>query len=71
MDAVFEVAVTRLDLAELAGRRGELEAATEHLELCRESFAALGAPAYLDRAESLARRLDAVLPQGGSTPVTD
>ena len=71
MDAGFEVAVTRLDLAELAGRRGDLEDATEHLERCRGSFAASGAPAYLARAESLARRLDAVLPQGGSTPVTD
>jgi class 3 adenylate cyclase/tetratricopeptide (TPR) repeat protein len=58
----FEVAATRLDLAELAGRRGDLEAAAEHLDACREGFSELGAPAYLERAEVLARRLDARSP---------
>jgi DNA-binding SARP family transcriptional activator/class 3 adenylate cyclase len=58
MDAVFEAAVARLDLAELALRRGQPEAARGHLEVCRETFAAAGSPAYLGRAESLARRLD-------------
>jgi len=64
----FEVAVTRLDLAELAGRQGDLGAAAEHLDHCRRSFTALGAPAYLDRAESLARRLDGLPQQSGAAP---
>ena len=67
MDASFEVAVTRLDLAELAGLRGDLDDATEQLERCRKSFAALGAPTYLDRAETLARRLDLALPDSGAS----
>jgi DNA-binding SARP family transcriptional activator/class 3 adenylate cyclase len=61
MEAAFEVAVTHLDLAELARRRGLPERAAQHLEVCRERFAALGAPAYLDRAERLARRLEGSL----------
>jgi tetratricopeptide (TPR) repeat protein len=65
-EMAFEVAVTRLDLAELAGRRGDLEAATEHLERSAETFAASGAPTYLARAQSLARRLAVVLPDDGS-----
>jgi hypothetical protein len=63
MDARFEVAVTHLDLAELAGRQGDLGAAAEHLGHCRGTFAALGAPAYLERADHLARRLEE--PEGG------
>ena len=68
MDASFEVAVTRLDLAEVAGLRGDLDDATEQLERCRKSFAALGAPTYLDRAETLARRLYLALPDNGAAP---
>jgi tetratricopeptide (TPR) repeat protein len=68
MGAGFEVAVTRLDLAELAGLRGDLEDATEQLERCRAGVAASGAPAYLARAESLARRLDGLLLQSGPAP---
>jgi tetratricopeptide (TPR) repeat protein len=58
MDAAFEAAVTRLDLADLGLREGQTEAAARHLEACRESFTALGAPAYLQRTETLAGRLD-------------
>jgi tetratricopeptide (TPR) repeat protein len=58
LEMAFEVAVTRLDLAEVAGGRGDLETATEHLGRCRQSFEVLGAPAYLARADALARRLD-------------
>ncbi|HSI30950.1 MAG TPA: hypothetical protein VK951_06440, partial [Miltoncostaeaceae bacterium] len=58
MEAAFEVAVTHLDLAELARRRGLPERAAQHLQVCRTRFVALGAPAYLDRAERLARRLE-------------
>jgi DNA-binding SARP family transcriptional activator/class 3 adenylate cyclase/tetratricopeptide (TPR) repeat protein len=58
MAAAFEAAVTRLDLAELALLRGQPEAAAQHLETCRQSFADLGAPAYLARAEALARCLN-------------
>ena len=61
LELAFEVAVTRLDLAEVAGCRGDLGAAAEHLECSRQSFAALGAPTYLDRAEHLARRLEGSL----------
>ena len=61
MDASFEVAITHLDLAELARRRGQPEVAAQHLAVCRERFTALGAPAYLDRADRLARRLDGSL----------
>ena len=57
MDAVFEAAVTRLDLAEVDLLGGRSEGAAHHLEVCRQSFTAVGAPAYLARAESLARRL--------------
>ena len=56
MDALFEAAVTRLDLAELARRRGRDEEAARLLEVCRQSFAAMGSPSYLARTESLARR---------------
>ncbi len=58
MDALFEAAVTRLDLAELARRRGRDEEAARLLEICRQSFAAMGSPSYLARTESLARRHD-------------
>ena len=56
MDALFEAAVTRLDLAELARRRGRDDEAARLLEVCRQSFAAMGSPSYLARTESLARR---------------
>jgi len=56
MDALFEAAVTRLDLAELARRRGRDEEAARLLEVCRQSFAAMGSPSYLARTELLARR---------------
>jgi DNA-binding SARP family transcriptional activator/class 3 adenylate cyclase len=68
MDSGFEAAVTRLDLAELAGLRGDLEEAAEQLDRCQARFAASGAPAYLARAESLARRLDGLLLQSGPAP---
>jgi len=58
MEAGFEVAVTHLDLAELARRRERREVAAQHLEVCRESFTAGSAPAYLERTESLARRVE-------------
>ena len=61
LEMAFEVAVTHLDLAELARRREQPEAAAHHLEVCRERFAALGAPAYLDRADRLARLLEGSL----------
>jgi hypothetical protein len=68
MDASFEVAVTRLDLAELAGRRGDLEAANEHLGRCRESFADLGAPVSLDRGRTAGPRVLSVMSRGGPLP---
>jgi tetratricopeptide (TPR) repeat protein len=55
MDAVFEAAVTRLDLAELARRRGQDDEAARLLDVCRGSFTELGSPSYVARTESLAR----------------
>jgi class 3 adenylate cyclase/tetratricopeptide (TPR) repeat protein len=61
LEMSFEVAVAHLDLAELARRREQPEVAAQHLEVCRGRFAALGAPAYLERADRLARRLEGSL----------
>ena len=58
MDAVFEAAVTRLDLAELARRRGQDDEAARLLDVCRRSFTELGSPSYVARTEALARALD-------------
>ena len=69
MEASFEVAVTHLDLAVLARRRGQPEMAAQHLGVCRERFTALGAPNYLDRADRLARRLEGAL-MGEKPPVS-
>ena len=53
--------VVPLALAQLARRRGQPEVAAQHLEVCRGRFTALGAPAYLDRADRLARLLEGSL----------
>jgi tetratricopeptide (TPR) repeat protein len=58
MDAVFEAAVTRLDLAELARRRGQDDEAARLLDVCRRSFTELGSPSYVARTEALARAVD-------------
>ena len=57
MEAAFDAAVTRLDLAELRARLGDPAGSRAELELARARFAALGAPAYLERAERAAGRL--------------
>jgi hypothetical protein len=55
-----------MDLAELGLRRGQYETAAQHLEVCRERFAALGAAACLDRADRLARGLEGSLTGDGA-----
>lgn len=55
--AEFEVARVRLELADLAGHRGDRERARTHLEPARLMFERLRVPHYLDRADRLAREL--------------
>jgi DNA-binding SARP family transcriptional activator len=52
--APFEIAVTGMDLAELAHRHGDTTAAGDHLRGARAEFRRLGAGAYERRAELLA-----------------
>jgi ATP/maltotriose-dependent transcriptional regulator MalT len=55
--AEFEVARVRLELADLAGHRGDRERARTRLEPARRTFERLRVPHYLDRADRLAREL--------------
>jgi tetratricopeptide (TPR) repeat protein len=57
MGADFEVARTRLELAELAGRRGNRERARSDLGLAQQTFARLHVPRYVERVERRAREL--------------
>jgi class 3 adenylate cyclase/tetratricopeptide (TPR) repeat protein len=53
MGALFEVGLTQLLLAELAGRRGDPAAVTQQLDRAVELFTALETPVHLERARSL------------------
>jgi len=65
--APFEVARTRLDLALLAGAGSE--AAAGQLGEARRTFAELGVPVYVERAERLAGELAApAAPERSSGP---
>jgi hypothetical protein len=60
VEARFEVARTRLDLADLAAAGGDPARAAAHLDAARALFTALGAPLYAERAEAAAARLASV-----------
>ncbi|MFL6193861.1 MAG: adenylate/guanylate cyclase domain-containing protein [Thermoanaerobaculia bacterium] len=53
----FEVARTRLDLAELAHAEGDLAGAAELLDQVRNAFEDLKVPRYLEQASRIAERL--------------
>jgi tetratricopeptide (TPR) repeat protein len=59
MGARFEVGLTHLLVAELAGRRGDPAAAARHVDGAVELFTALDTPVYLERARSLRSALEA------------
>jgi class 3 adenylate cyclase/tetratricopeptide (TPR) repeat protein len=58
MDAPFEAAKVRLDLAALAEEQGDGAAATSFLKPAIEALERLDATIYLERARALARRFD-------------
>ena len=60
--AEYEVARIQLDLAELAGTRGDREAAARYLGEALRRFGDLGLPHYAERAEPLAASLGVALP---------
>src|SRR5262249_40525336 len=53
-EARFEVAVTELDLAELARLKGDFESAAARAEICRRRFEEHGARTYVERGKRLA-----------------
>ena len=55
MEAAFEVARTHLDLAALAGARGDARGATAHLAEAARQFRALSVPRWVERAEERLR----------------
>jgi ATP/maltotriose-dependent transcriptional regulator MalT len=57
IEAEFEAARTRLDLAEVAGERGDTAGARAHLEAARAAFVRLDIGYSVDRATQLAARL--------------
>ena len=57
MPCPFEVGRTRLDLAEIARARGDLDAAAQHVEDARRVFVELRVPRYVERAEELTREI--------------
>ncbi len=56
--ARFEAARTQLELGALAEVRGDFSAAATHAREALRAFTALGAPVYVERARTLAVRLD-------------
>jgi tetratricopeptide (TPR) repeat protein len=61
VEARFEVARTRLDLAALAHARGQSTACAEHLAEAHREFQALAVPRWVERAEACARDWGIVL----------
>jgi tetratricopeptide (TPR) repeat protein len=57
IEAEFEAARTRLDLAAIASRRGDVDRARAHLDAARSAFERLDVGFYAARAAELARRL--------------
>ena len=57
IDAMFDAAATRLDLARLEGRERDPEAAATHAHAALAAFGAMAAPAYAERAMAMAGEL--------------
>ena len=55
VEAEFEIARTRLDLAELAHARGDASATAAHLAEAARRFRALGVPRWVERVEERVR----------------